>query len=96
MNKTKALSTAALALAMAGLLSCKSNHAPEVPGVPTGPDYCQRDTTYVFSTVASDPDGDSIAFRFDWGDSTTSHWEGWFASGETVAFTHAWSDTGTY
>jgi hypothetical protein len=81
---------------VAALLSCKTNHAPDVPDRPVGPDYCFRDSTYVFTAVASDPDGDNVALRFDWGDSTASHWEGWFASGETVVFTHAWSDTGTY
>jgi outer membrane protein assembly factor BamB len=95
-NEIRSMHAAVLALAMAGLLSCKSNHAPEVTVGPVGPDYCLVDTTYTFSAIASDPDGDSIAFRFDWGDSTASHWEGWFASGETVAFTHAWSDTGNY
>lgn len=44
----------------------------------------------------TDPNGDSVAIRFDWGDSTESHWQGWFASGETVAFSHTWTDTGTY
>ena len=87
---------AALFLAAASLLSCSSNHAPEVPARPAGPDYCFKDSTYVFTAVASDPDGDSVAVRFDWGDSTASHWQSWFASGETVEFTHAWTDTGTF
>jgi outer membrane protein assembly factor BamB len=93
-NKTRTLAAAAVVLV--AWLSCNSNHAPDVPSVPTGPDYCQRDTTYTFSAVATDPDGDSVALRFDWGDSTVSHWVGWYASGETVAFTHAWSDTGNF
>ena len=96
MNKTRALSAAALALVAVAWLSCRSNHAPDVPVVPVGPAYCFKDTTYTFKTVASDPDGDSVALRFDWGDSTVSYWVGWFASGDTVASTHAWSDTGNY
>ncbi len=96
MNWTRALSAAGSVLVVAAWLSCTSNHPPDAPAVPSGPDYCFRDTTYTFTTVASDPDGDSIAFRLDWGDSTFSHWEGWFAGGETVAFSHTWSDTGTY
>jgi len=95
-SKRRVLSAAVSALVVAAGLSCRSNHAPDVPDVPTGPDYCQRDTTYAFSTVATDPDADSVALRFDWGDSTVSHWVGWYASGETVAFTHAWSDTGNF
>jgi len=95
-NKTRALSAAALALVAAAWFSCGSNHAPDVPAVPAGPAYCFKDSTYTFKTVASDPDGDSMALRFDWGDSTASHWVGWFASGDTVASTHVWSDTGNY
>ncbi len=92
----KELSSAALLLVVASLLSCASNHVPDVPDVPAGPDSCLKDSTCVFTAVASDPDGDNVSLRFDWGDSSASHWEGWFASGETVVFTHAWSDTGTY
>ena len=96
MNKTKALSAAALPLVVVALLSCKTNHAPDAPAVTAGPQYCLQDSTYSFSAAASDPDGDSVTVRFDWGDSTLSHWVGLFASGETFTFTHAWSDTGTY
>ena len=96
MSKTRTLFAAAIAFVAVAWLSCTSNHAPDIPAVPTGPDYCLKDSTYTFTTVATDPDGDSVALRFDWGDSTPSHWVGWFASGETVALTHVWSDTGTY
>ena len=96
MNKAKALSSAALTLVAAAWLSCTSDHAPDVPAVPTGPAFCFKDTTYTFQTVVSDPDGDSVAVRFDWGDSTLSAWSDFFASGETIELTHAWSDTGTY
>jgi len=87
-----------IALALVAASSCnkKANRAPEVPAVPAGSDTCFKDTTYTFTTVATDPDGDSVAVRLDWGDSTTSGWSGWLASGDTVALTHAWSDTGTF
>ena len=96
MNRTRALFAAALAALLAAGLYCSSNHVPDVPVVPAGPAYCIKDTVYTFKTVATDPDGDSMALRFDWGDSTTTYWVGWFASGDTVAFTHAWSDTGNF
>jgi hypothetical protein len=95
-NKTRALSAAVLALVVTASLSCETNHAPDVPALPTGPAYCFKDTTYMFQTVVSDRDGDSMVVRFDWGDSSDSHWMGWFASGDTVASAHAWSDTGNY
>ena len=84
------------AMALVPFCSCRQNRAPEVPDVPSGPTFCFKDTTYTFTTTASDPDGDSVAVRFDWGDSTPTYWMGWYASGETVAMAHAWQDTGTY
>ncbi len=85
------------AVALVAVFSCtKKNHAADVPTVPVGRDSCFTDTTYTFTTIATDPDGDSVAVRFDWGDSTVSDWSGLSASGDTVAITHAWSDTGTY
>jgi len=64
--------------------------------VPMGRDSCFTDTIYTFTTIAADPDDDSVAVRFDWGDSTFSDWSVQVASGDTVALTHAWPDTGTY
>jgi outer membrane protein assembly factor BamB len=83
------------ALALAVLFSCK-NHPPDVPDVPAGPEYCFEDAVYTFSAIATDPDDDSVAVRFDWDDSTMSDWSGWFASGRAIELTHAWADTGTY
>jgi outer membrane protein assembly factor BamB len=88
--------SAVLALAAVSSCSGTKNRAPAVPGAPTGPEYCAKDTVYTYMAAATDPEGDSVAIRFDWGDSTLSTWSGWFASGETIALTHAWSDTGTY
>ena len=78
--------------------SCKQSQsrAPNVPAVPAGSQHCYKDTTCTFTTIATDPDGDSVAVRFDWGDSTVSYLSGWFASGDTIAMTHSWSDTGTF
>jgi outer membrane protein assembly factor BamB len=84
------------ALALVAALSCGKNHAADVPTVPAGRDSCFTDTTYTFTTIPTDPDGDSVAVRFDWGDSTLSDWSILVASGDTVALTHAWSDTGTH
>jgi outer membrane protein assembly factor BamB len=46
--------------------------------------------------TATDPNGDNVAIRFDWGDSDTSDWTDWSASGVVVTLSHAWADTGTY
>ena len=84
------------ALLVVGVSSCRKNRPPDVPAVPTGPDICFKDSAYSFTTTAIDPDGDSVAVRFVSTDGSESNWSGWFASGDTVALTYAWSDTGTY
>jgi outer membrane protein assembly factor BamB len=96
MTSARVLFTTVLLALLAAGPACKRNRPPDVPTDPAGPDYCLKDTTYTFTTTAADPDGDSIAVRVDWGDSTVTYWEGWFASGETIALNHAWKDTGTY
>ena len=49
-----------------------------------------------FSTVAEDPDGDSVAVRFDWGDSTMSDWSALVSNGDSVMMTHAWQTLAAY
>jgi len=85
-----------LLAAMALFMGCKKNHPPEVTAVSAGPEVYLEDTSYTFTAIATDPDGDSVAVRFDWGDSSVSSWSGWFASGDTIALTHAWFNEGTY
>jgi outer membrane protein assembly factor BamB len=76
--------------------SCKKNHPPDVPAVPTGPSVCFKDTTCTFTTTATDPDGDNVAVRLTWSEDSASKWSAWFASGDTVALTHVWINTGTF
>jgi len=44
----------------------------------------------------TDPNGDSVAIRFDWGDEDTSNWSSWIASGDLVSMTHSWTTSDTY
>jgi outer membrane protein assembly factor BamB len=87
---------ATLLLAVVAALSCRSNHAPDLPAVPSGPVYCFEDTTYTFKTIVNDPDGDRVSARFDWGDSIVSDWTSLVPSGETVALAHKWRESGDY
>ena len=75
---------------------CKKNHAPDAPAFPTGPSLARPDSSYSCSSSAEDPDGDSVAIRFDWGDGDTSVWSAFVASGDTVAMSHVWSLLGTF
>jgi len=93
-HRTRPFILPPVVLALAAFVSC--HKAPDAPTVPAGPQYCFKDVNYTFSTVATDPNGDSVAVRFDWGDSTGIDSSGWFRSGDTIAMTHAWQDTGAY
>ena len=66
------------------------NQQPNKPAVPSGPSSGYPNTGYDFSTSASDPDGDLLDYRFDWGDGDISGWGGAFSR------THAWSSTGNF
>jgi len=86
--------TALVLLVLATMLSCHKTHefdsAPSAPSMPAGPSSGACDSLYRFTTSANDPDFDSVAFRFDWGDGDTSGWTGFVASGESAGAEHAW------
>jgi len=48
------------------------------------------------SVTATDPDGDSVSVRIDWGDDEFTEWSELVASGSTLEFSHSWTETGTY
>jgi hypothetical protein len=75
---------------------CKKNKAPDKPSTPAGPTSGTINTEYTFTSSAEDPDDDSVAIRFDWGDGDTSDWSDWQASGDSISMTHSWSDSGSY
>ncbi|MFB0509893.1 MAG: hypothetical protein ACETVX_05305, partial [bacterium] len=74
----------------------KKNQPPNTPYTPSGPAIASLNITYQFGSLAIDPNGDSIAIRFDWGDEDTSEWSGWYASGEEIWMPHSWSDYGPH
>jgi len=48
------------------------------------------------SVTATDPDGDSVSVRIDWGDNETTEWSNLVPSGTTLEFSHSWTEPGTY
>ncbi|MCD6169583.1 MAG: hypothetical protein J7J76_03395, partial [Candidatus Latescibacteria bacterium] len=66
-----------------------SNHPPNTPSTPSGPSAGYVGTSYTFSTSATDPDGDTLTYRFDWGDGNISSWG---ASSQS----HSWGSTGNF
>jgi len=69
---------------------------PATPSAPAGISNGGYNTSYEFTAFTTDPDTDSVAIRFSWGDGATSDWSGWVASGETVAQAHSWPSAGSY
>jgi hypothetical protein len=66
------------------------NTAPNRPARPSGPPEGIISKEYTYSTVASDPEGDNLQYKFNWGDGTESDWS------TTKTATHSWSEVGSY
>lgn len=72
------------------------NIPPGTPTVPAGPDAGYVDSTYEFSSLAGDENGDLIRLQFDWGDGDTSDWSGEVAESTQVTASHSWLAVGEY
>lgn len=72
------------------------NTRPEIPNPPEGPSSVCEDKQVTYTATTTDPEGHQIYYKFDWGDGTTSNWEGPFASGSTGSASHTWSSKGSY
>ncbi len=68
------------------------------PGIPTlsGPTQGAINNQITYSSSASDPDGDQVYYRFNWGDGNVSDWLGPYASGTATSASYAWSNPGNY
>jgi len=70
------------------------NNPPARPTL-TGPANGDTGTTYTYTAVTTDPDGDQVFYCFDWGDGTDIctplH-----DSGQQAQASHAWDNDGTY
>jgi len=73
----------------------QANEAPNTPSVPSGPSSGFQNTTYTFSSSATDPDGDQVKIKFDYGDG--SQWESDFVdSGTPVNHDHSFSSVAAF
>jgi chitinase len=65
-----------------------ANGAPATPATPTGASSALVNTAITFSTSATDPNGDSLQYRYDWGGAVLSSWgaasqsRSWAAAGQ--------------
>ena len=96
MNKLFKAVFIALIFSAVVFTGCKKNKAPDKPSIPSGPTGGSKNTQYTFTSTAEDPNDDSVAIRFDWGDGDTSYWSDFVPSGDSISRSHTWSDTGSY
>jgi len=75
------------------------NNNPNIPSKPSGPTAREIGQSGIFSTSATDPDGDQVQYRFDWnadGGNEYSSWTVLGTSGHTDSLSHSWNNAGTY
>lgn len=65
------------------------NGPPTTPAIPSGASGALVNTTVAFSTSASDPDGDALQYRYDWGGGVLSAWG---SAGQA----YTWTTSGSY
>ena len=71
------------------------NAPPNKPATPSGSKSVYAWASNSYSTLAADPDEDSVEYTFDWGDGNTST-TNFVKSGSNANTLHIWSNEGTY
>jgi hypothetical protein len=66
------------------------NQRPDKPDKPSGPTEGKTGVLYTFTTSTTDPDGDDILYKWDWGDGNYSDW---LDTGEAK---NTWNEKGKY
>ena len=72
------------------------NEPPNTPSEPDGPTDLEIGEYGEFCTEATDPDGNHIQYKFDWGDGSYSDWSDLVDSGEEYCTENAWGLSGEY
>jgi len=71
------------------------NNPPNMSTMPSGPNTGKIGRTYRYTTSATDPDGDTLKYTFDWGDGVTSMTRS-VKSGISAGSSHTWGKAGKY
>jgi len=74
----------------------KKNNPPDAPSTPTGITSGSVDSSYTYTSSATDPDEDNIAIRFSWGDGSFSDWSSYTSSGSSMSLSHTYYNGGTF
>ncbi|UCH71821.1 MAG: PKD domain-containing protein [Thermoplasmatales archaeon] len=65
--------------------------APSKPSKPSGKTGIKMNKEYTFSTTSTEPEGEEVYYKWDWGDGTNSGWIGPYVSGEQCTASHIWN-----
>jgi PKD domain len=76
-------------------ISSPGNDPPDKSAKPSGPLSGKAGKEHTYSTSTTDPDGDQVWYKWDWGDEV-SNWDGPYDSGDTVTASHIWDEKGDY
>ena len=77
-------------------LYCFRDHNPPDAPIITGPTHGTVGVEYEYNFTISDPDGDAMHIRIDWGSGTPGKWDGPFPSGSIIKYNYTWRKKGTY
>lgn len=69
---------------------------PMTPNPPNGPTSGKTNAQQTYTASTTDPDGDALSYKFDWGDGTESGWTTPVESGTPASANHTWRLKGTY
>ena len=72
------------------------NQPPRTPTIILGTHSGAVNVYYIFRTSTTDPDNDSVAYQFDWGNSVVSNWSNFAPSDSFVSMTNNWSGPGIF
>jgi hypothetical protein len=72
------------------------NNPPNQPSKPEGTKIGKINAEYIYNSITFDLEGDNVYYLWDWGDGSTSVWEGPYTSGVTCQATHNWNEKGDY
>jgi hypothetical protein len=78
------------------VLDVFNNNNPIRPNRPIGPVSGSVNSTYNYSCIAIDIDGDQLYYKWDFGDGNISKWIGPYNSGEKCTIPHTWKQSGNY
>ena len=72
------------------------SNSPLKPSKPSGPVSGKIGEIYTYLTFTTDPDGDQVFYKWDWGDGTFSDWIGPVDGGSNSSASKTWTECGEY